>query len=313
MKRWMTTLTLVLWAGAATASERTSGIFISTNVDPTARKAARAKAVPMRVKLLTAQQQEHLLKERLSGGMEFTFESFANMFLCSSRQQINVGIGLMSTNTVILETELQTVFPGSYKPTLREFLDAIALQTAATWSYETTGKFVKGDSPNAPPLEGMAIFEFVAAQRVKPFEVTLAKGWTTKDRGHWLALIPPTFPVGMDIYEVGAYSADNPAQEQALLKKIPSEVALEWARRAKKNTTRKELKMGKVGPYDALFFETMVPTHLGKDAHWRQWVFMVANKCHFIVSTIFPECEAELYPAVEQMVKSFKATKSKND
>ncbi|MCX7008255.1 MAG: hypothetical protein NTY53_13580 [Kiritimatiellaeota bacterium] len=306
-------LVMVLLAGCAMAGDSTPGLFISTNADHAAREAARSKAVPVRVKPLTAQQQEHLLKERISGGLGYTFHAFANMFLVSSRQQTAFSVGLMSTNSDIVKKELQAIFPQFYKPTLRELLDAIALQTAATWSYEVTGKFVEGDSTNTPPLEGFAIFEFVSAKRAKPFEVTLAKGWKAEDRGHWLTLVPPTFPVGLDIYEIGAYSAVDPAQEKALFKKVPAEVALEWAQRVKKNATRKELKPGKVGPYDAWFFEAMVPTHLGQDAHWRHWVFMVANKCYFIVSTIFPEREAELYPAVEQMLKSFKITKPKSD
>ncbi|HLX62952.1 MAG TPA: hypothetical protein VKX17_16895, partial [Planctomycetota bacterium] len=64
-----------------------------------------------------------------------------------------------------------------------------------------------------------------------------------------------------------------------------------------------------VGSFDALYFESMVPSQLKKEIRWRQWVFMDGERCYFIVSTIFPDNEAKIFPDVEKMLQSFKAKK----
>src|SRR5207237_3081135 len=170
------------------------------------------------------------------------------------------------------------------------FFDAIALQTFSEWKYDPTDKYVKTEIKH--PVEGLAkIFEFTRTQGKKPFEVTLAEEWKSIDKGNWLMLVPPSFPVGMDIYELGTYSSDDKATEKELFKKVRTEVAFEWAQRVAEDVDRTHLKPAKVGPYDALFFEAMVPSQLKKELRWRQWVFMVDNKCYFVVSTILPEME----------------------
>jgi hypothetical protein len=67
----------------------------------------------------------------------------------------------------------------------------------------------KTDLPRRP-------LSFEKTQRAKPSEVTLAEGWKSEDRGRCTACIPPTAPVGMDIYEIGAYSAKDRAREPEL-------------------------------------------------------------------------------------------------
>jgi hypothetical protein len=91
-----------------------------------------------------------------------------------------------------------------------------------------------------------------------------------------------------------------------LLKRIPQDLAMMWAKRVSEDAAKKDLKPAKVGSYDAIYFDTMVPTKLRQQAHWRQWVFMADDKCYFIVSTIFPKFEDKIYPDVETMLKSFK-------
>ncbi len=118
--------------------------------------------------------------------------------------------------------------------------------------------------------------------------------------------VPPNFPVGLDIYETGCYSSKDAEADGDFLKSIRLAVALEWAQRVNENAVEEDLKPTRVGGFDALFYESMIPSQLGKEIRWRQWVFMVDNKCYFIVSTIFPELEAAIVPDVEKMLASFK-------
>jgi len=174
----------------------------------------------------------------------------------------------------------------------------------------STSKRAPFDKQDAP-FEGLAVFEFNIRKqkREKPFEVTLAGGWEAIDNGNWLMLVPPSFPVGLDIYEMGSYSADGEEKGSDLLKRVPAEVALEWAQRVRKDASLEDLKTAKVGVHEALFFESMVPSQLGKDVRWRQWVFMIDNQCYFAISTILPEFDMEIFPDVEKMLASFRAKK----
>jgi hypothetical protein len=122
-------------------------------------------------------------------------------------------------------------------------------------------------------------------------------------------LVPPSAPVGLDIYDMGTYSSDEQAGKNELLKEVRQEMALEWARRVRKNADLKGMKTRRVGAHEALFFEAMVPSRMNKDIHWRQWVFMVNNRCFFVVSTICPEEEAKILPDVEKILASFRAPK----
>jgi hypothetical protein len=262
------------------------------------------------IKPLTKEQQDKLLKERLEGGMGDSFNQFSNMFLAMSRIKLSCGVGLMTPSKKIAKSELHAVFPEFYKPTLKELLDSIALQTSSKWQYDPTSKYFESDVEEGP-VEGIAIFEFTKDKREKPFQVTLPKGWKSADKGNWVMYTPPMFPLGMDIHEFGSYSSDDKTKEKELLKKIPIEVSMEWAKRAKDEVDPKELKPAKVGPYDALFFETMMPLRDGPTFHWRQWVFMVDDKCYFVISTILPQLDDKIFPDVEAMVKSFQIKKPK--
>ena len=197
------------------------------------------------------------------------------------------------------------MFPAFYKPTLRELLDVLALETSSDWKYDPTSKYFRSDAETGP-VEGLAVFEFTKTTRKKPFAVALAKGWKATDKGNWLMLVPPMFPLGIDIHELGSYSSDDKAKEKGLLAKVPIEVSLEWARRAQDKVDPNELKPAKVGAYDALYFETMMLMRDGSTIHWRQWVFMAGNRCYFVISTIVPQLDDRIFPDVKAMVASFK-------
>ena len=256
---------------------------------------------------LTDEQLMRLLGARLSGGMGGTFGGFGNMFLVSSRIHFGKGVGLMSESRKIIKTELQSPFPDSYHPTLREFLDAIALQTFSEWKYDPTDKFFESDVNIAKRVDGPAIFEFTRTKREKPFKIEVADGWTPNNMGNWIMYVPPQFPVGMDIYEMGTYSTDDQADPKAFFEEIRSAVALEWATRVFPKAVKQDLTVAKVGPYEALHFDKLLKGQDKKEIHWRHWVFMVGNKCYFVVSTILPRLEDEIFPDVKKMLKSFAA------
>jgi hypothetical protein len=179
------------------------------------------------------------------------------------------------------------------------------LQTFSQWKYDPSSKYLDSKVEHPQPVEGLAMFEFTPVKREKPFDVTLAKGWKAEDKGHWTMYIPPIFPVGMDIYEMGTYSVDDPLAEKELLKKVPTDVSMNWARRLQQSPAPEALKPAKVGPYDAVFFEFTFQSPQGQEVHWRQWVFMVGNKCYSAISTIFSPLDGQIFPDVEKMLASF--------
>src|SRR6185295_12353143 len=113
---------------------------------------------------------------------------------------------------------------------------------------------------------------------------------------------PPSFPVGMDIYEMGTYSSDEPKKEKGFADKIRLEVSLSWARRVDPKVRPDGFKHVQVGQFDALYFEATIHPQPDKEIKWRQWVFMDGNKCYFIVSTILPELDERIYPDVQKML-----------
>lgn len=261
---------------------------------------------PAKLAVLSEDDLNELLGRRLKGQMGMTFGQFGNMFMVTSRLNIGTGIGLMSENRKIVRSPLQSPFPETYHPTLREFLDAIALQTSSEWKYETTSKYFKSDIKSSKPVEGVAIFEFTAAKRAKPFKITMAEGWKSEDKGNWMMYIPVEFPVGMDIYEMGTYSTENGNDtQQEFLDKIRLDVALDWAKRVSPRAKASDLKEAKVGKFEALHCDVLLKGQDKKEIRWRHWVFMDGSKCYFVVSTILPKYEDAIYPDVKEMLESF--------
>ena len=248
----------------------------------------------------------------MNGRMGDSFNKNTNMFLAMSRIDVQYGVGLMTSSKEIAGLPLQSPFPQSYRPTLREFLDAIALQTSADWKYDPSSKYLQSNVEHEKPVDDLAMFEFTPSKRKKPFEITIANGWKSIDKGNWVMFVPPSFPVGLDIYEMGTYSCDDKAKRKQLLNKVRKDVALEWAQRASEAARKEDLKPAKVGSFDALFFEAMVDSQLDKKMRWRHWVFMDDGKCYFVVSTILPELEAKIFPDVEKMLKTFRTKKEES-
>lgn len=269
-------------------------------------KAKKSVKVPLR--MLTPAELDKLLARRLDGSLGYEFRQFSNMFFVKSHIDLGNEVALSTANKEIAEYELQSPFPDSYKPTLRELLDAIALQTSSAWSYKKEHQFSYHEGEAKPEKKddsGSVVIHFDPVKREKPFAYKLKKGWTALDRGNWINCVPESAPMGLDFYEMGTYSAKNPEEETALFAKIRTDVALHWALLVKKDAVEKDLHPAKIAERDALFFDTMVTPKEGPKIHWRHWVFMDGNKCFFIVSAIFVDQEKKLGPEVEAMVRSF--------
>ncbi len=322
MKERFHTLTLALFFAfvcgnpAVASSPKAPATRVGTPL-PTSKPVRSVSPVPTteptvapEVKPLTADQLEKLLQTRLDGRLSFLFRQFANMFVVKSSIELGKTVVLATVSKEIEYAEVESVFPVSYKPRLRELLDAIALQTGAKWDYEPTNRFIRSNRRLKTPITDIAVFEFSKVERKKPIQVTLAEGWTSTDRGHWIMCKPPTAPVGMDIYELGRYSCDDRAKTPELLMQIPRDVALDWARRVKPDTSGSELKAARVGNYDALLFEATLKAKEGGDVHWRHWVFMAGDRCFLVLSTLFPDQEKALLPEVESMIRSIQVTES---
>ncbi|QDV18215.1 hypothetical protein Pan153_28720 [Gimesia panareensis] len=316
---------ILVWAGcfierALSAAEEpveSARVLAAADDEPDAAEAKKEQPAEEKkseekqatLKPLTPKQLKELLQQRVKGSIGYSFRQFANMFLVSSRLQLGTGVGLMTPDQEIAKIPLLSPFPASYRPTLREFLDSIALQTYSKWKYDPSSRYFKSEIDHKGPFEGLAIFEFTKTKREKPFEVKLAKGWKANDEGTWVMYVPPSFRVGMDIYEMGTYSSDKTPTDPKFFEKIRQDVSLEWAQKMNPKATLKDLQIKPVGKFQALYYEAMIPSIFKKDVKWRQWVFMDGNQCYFIVSTILPELEDKIYPDVEQMLKSFKVKK----
>lgn len=298
---WGGLLAAACLAGAACTREKPAPA--PSNTTATSETPSGATLKP-----LSQEQQDALLRSRVESNPSGTMGQFSNMFLVMSRIELPYGVGLIPASREIAETELQPIYPPFYRPTLRELLDTLALQTSSQWKYDPSSKHFHSDAEQGE-VAGLGIFEFTPTQRAKPYQVTLPKGWKADDRGHWVMYTSPKFPLAVDIHDLGTFSTDDPTQEKEFLERVPREVSLMWANRAKDNVRPEDLQPAKVGPYDALYFETMMPLRDGPTVRWRQWTFLVDHHCFFVVSTILPQLEAQIFPGVEAIIKSFEIQK----
>jgi hypothetical protein len=232
---------------------------------------------------MSAAMQEEFLSQRLpSGAITGTFDAFASMMFA-------MGVVILHTNDAqVNATELHSPFPDFYQPTKRELLDTIALQTSSSWTYD--------------PKTGYFVFAKPAIK--KPFTITLADQWTTKDMGIYVGYRPPTFPSGMDVYYYGNYSSDDPKQAAALWQKIRNIWAINFGSNFKRTVTLAEMQTVKVDGVDALYFQTPAPN---PKLMFREWA-LVKNGRAFVIISVLPVSDKQSVADVETMVGSFHVT-----
>jgi len=168
--------------------------------------------------------------------------------------------------------------------------DAVALQTGSSWKYD--------------PKRDYWVFSKPA--KAKPFSITIADKWTSRDMGVSVGYAPPTYPTGMDIFYFGTYSADEKRSEtQAdLWLKVTAFWAVNFASKLKPGITPAEMKTVTVAGVDTLYFEAPAPR---PGVIWRQWVFVKDGKAFFIVSTLDGD-DTKSLSDVQTMIKSFRVT-----
>ncbi len=232
---------------------------------------------------LSSDEQNKLLSRRLpSAVITGNFGSFGSLMYASTNIAIHTNDGQIS------DTQLRSPFPTFYKPTIRELFDAIAVQTGSSWTYDPKTDY----------------WVFAKPAKAKPFSITLVDEWTSHDRGVYISYKPPTYPVGMDIYYYGSYSADKKTEEAALWKQIRNSWAIGFASRVKRDTTIYEMSSVTIDGVEAVYFQSPTPR---PGVVWRQWAFVKNGQAFVIVSTL-PESDDKLRSAVESMVKSFRVT-----
>lgn len=230
---------------------------------------------------VTSEQQKGLLSRRLpSGVITGTFGSFGSLLYAV------LDVAIHTDDKEIGDFELHSPFSDFYKPTLKELLDTIALQTKSSWKYDSQRDYWVFAKPANP----------------KPFTLTLADKWSAEDRGIYISYRPPTYPVGMDIYYYGVYSADDRKQEASLWEKIRNSWAIGFASKFKRGISIAAMQRVSVDGVEALYYETPTPR---PGVMWRQWALVKNGQAFVIVSTL-PLEDKQLLSSVDSMVKSFR-------
>ena len=233
-----------------------------------------------RVALNSKQQEEFLARRLPSGVITGTFSTFGSLLYAA------LDIAVHTSDKEIGETELHSPFPDFYKPTVKELLAAIALQTKSSWVYDSQTTYWTFAKPAAP----------------KHFSLKLADEWTSADRGFYVTYRPPSYPVGMDIYYYGSYSSDDPSQQTVIWKRVRDSWATGFASRLKSGVTISEMQPVAVDGVEALYFQAPAPR---PGVMWRQWV-LVKNGHAFVIVSTLANNDTKLLADVESMVKSFR-------
>lgn len=232
-------------------------------------------------KILTPAEQKQFLVTRFpTNKLVGPFENFGSLLYATKDVIIH------SDNESIRKTPLQSTFYDFYKPTWEELFNSIAAQTKSSWSYDSKRDYWVFAAPILP----------------KPFTITRADKWTTRDMGVWVGYKPPMYPAGMDIYYWGKCTTDDPKEQTKLSEKIRNTWAMNFASKIKKDVVLDEMKKVKIAGVEALFFEAPAPM---PGLMWRQWAFVIDGKVFFILSTL-PTEDKKSYAEVEEMIKSFR-------
>ncbi len=230
---------------------------------------------------LSEKEQREFLSSRLpTSSFAGTFVSYGSLLYAVN------SVAIHTKDVDIANTKLSSPFIADYQPTWKELFDSIAIQTTSTWAYDSKRNYWVFASPGA----------------VHPYDLKVAEGWTSHDQGIYVGYKPPTFPVGMDIYQLGSYSATDSKSESALFKNVRDSLALRFASAFDRGIAVKDMRTETVDGVDALFYEASSPVR--KEVMWRQWVLVKNGRAFAIVSTLKKD-DTKLFSDVKEMVKSF--------
>jgi hypothetical protein len=250
----------------------------SSAIAQTANGSVQGKVTP-----LTEKQQKELLSGRMqSGAITGTFDSYTSLLFALN------DIAMHTEDGEINSTRLNSPFPASYKPTVRQVFDTIALQTKSSWKYDAQRDY----------------WVFAKPTIQKPYSITLAGKWTSQDMGIYTGYAPATFPSGMDVYYYGIYSADDGKREASLRTEVRDLWAVRFASNFKRGVTINDMNKVSVDGVEALYFETPAPR---PGITFREWAFNKQGKMFVIISTL-PTGDKQSVSDVEAMVRSFRVT-----
>lgn len=295
---WMACLFLVSSriAGCERAASRESGAARANDSNrelpvPADQPSSPATSQPASSSSAPADQDPYWLADEAMRTRFLASRIRTGQMLGSFNGMVSMWYGIMDVlvsckTKEVAETPLRSPFPDFYKPTWREYFDAVALQTHTHWRYQDDTYGFMFEQP-ALPL---------------PFEIQLADGWRAERRGSYVAFIPAQANVGMDIYMGGSYSAEK--DEAALHERVRADWAMAFLPRINAQATIEDMQTVEVDGAEALFIST---AHPKTKVLWRQWVFVKDGMCFLIVSAIQPEQDETLWPDVQAMRRSFRA------
>lgn len=236
---------------------------------------------------MTPKELESFLRKRTSSSMMGNFSDFGSLLWAVYE------VGIWSDDKSIGELPVQSPYPEDYNPTWKEFMDVLARQVECTWRYDhKTGYWV-----------------FKKKKMEHPFSLKIAGGWKSRDQRSHVVFVPPIAPVGMDVYMMGHYSAENESERDAIYSKARKHVSELFARNFKSDLSESDFTVVTVSGEKALFFTSPSPKH--PERIWRQWAFVKDGWCFIIVSIIDQTNESKLLPDVKSMISSFETTKTK--
>jgi len=227
---------------------------------------------------ISLERQKALLSSSAPGNPIGTFDSFCSLLYALRDVAIHTHDGPVNS------TELSPVFPKFYHPTFAQIFETIARQTRSTMHYDQAEDFWVFDPP-AMPL---------------PYSLETPQGWRVEDIGLFVKYVPPSQPVGMDVYMLGTYSTAN---DPSLANKIRDALAEQFAGGLDPQATAAKMKPIRVADVEALYFECPAPR---PGITWRQWSLIDHGQAILVVSTLAKENEVTLLPQVERMVASLK-------
>jgi hypothetical protein len=296
-----------------------------------------------KLKVLPQSDLDKILSRRLIGRLGADFAPFAKIFFSTSRMDLLCSIGLATNSEEIKKTHLTSPFTPDYRPTLRELLDAIALQTNSHWTYNPSAQAIKTEGQAEQNIGDIAIIEFIPDTRPLPVEMTPSSNWKVERHNdvinYTCSLAPPApapvtpslfqaasastgssaqfsqsngqnpiSPAAVHLVVMGQFSSDDPSKQGELLAKAPVTLAVENFKRFKSTAAPRDLQKAKIGPYSGYCFETSAPGKNGSGpVVRREWYFMADDQLCYIVSTIPKQQDRELYPEVQAMLKSVRA------
>ncbi|GEM_PF-5293118 len=226
---------------------------------------------------------ESLVKQRyLARPLFRTFRSFVG----SAYATANVWVYADGDDESIYATELVYAYPRFYTPTWREMFDSAARQIRGKWEWNPQNRQFKFERMNEEPVMG----------------VKLAKDWRKQDRGLYVWHAPKGQPMGMDIYFLGHYTAD--AKQPDLMDRVRAHAAMFILGQFPVAPKIETMQRIGVASGEALYARVLPRPGVV----WRQWALVKDGNAFLIVSAMPEEKEAELAPAVDEMVRTFGPT-----